>query len=109
MATKLLEDDFTDDDVDVDDDVDGTGSAGDGNAEAAGDGVAEAGAGAGAGADEADEATGAAGLQLFCLLLIVRILNSRCVVVIVQYTIYRQGQSFFLSFFLPNCLVYFGR
>ena len=103
MATKLLEDNFTDDDVDVDDDVDGTGtgSAGDGTAEAAGDGVAEA----EAGADEADEAAGAAVLQLFCLLLIVRILNSRLswlhsILYIVKVKV---------SFFLPNCLISLGR
>ena len=100
MATKLLEDDFTDDDVDVDDDDGtGTGSAGDGTAEASGDGVAEA---------EADEVVGAAGLQLFCLLLIVRILNSRCVVVVVQYTtVYIVKVK--VSFFLPNCLISLGR
>ena len=94
MATKLFEDDCTDDDaddvVDVDDEGTGTGtgtgSAGDG------DGVAEA----GAGADEADEATGAAGLQLFCLLLIVRILNSRCRGCTVYYI---SSRSKFLSFF----------
>ena len=98
MATKLFEDDCTDDDADADaDDVDvddgtGTGSAGNGTAKAAGDGVAEA----GAGADEADEATGAAGLQLFCLLLIVRILNSRCRGCTVYYI---SSRSKFLSFF----------
>ena len=104
MATKLFEDGCTDadadadadaDDVDVDVDVDvddGAGSAGNGTAKAAGDGVAEA----GAGADEADEATGAAGLQLFCLLLIVRILNSRCRGCTVYYI---SSRSKFLSFF----------